>query len=115
MIPDWPAPASIRCLMTTRQGGVSQGRYSSLNLGEHVGDDPEAVAANRVKLMDSIGVTPVWLSQVHGTRVLNAAEHQCESLPPQADAAFVRDLGIAAVVMTADCLPGDRDRTVAPG
>ncbi|HNE01788.1 MAG TPA: laccase domain-containing protein, partial [Plasticicumulans sp.] len=45
--PDWPAPANVRAAATTRRGGVSRGPYAALNLGDHVGDDPAAVAENR--------------------------------------------------------------------
>ena len=48
--PDWSAPRRVHALSTTRLGGVSTGPYTSLNLGEHVGDDPKAVTANRVRL-----------------------------------------------------------------
>ncbi len=105
IVPDWPVPEGVGCLITTRQGGVSQGCYSSFNLGDHVGDSPEAVAANRSRLMRNIGAQPVWLNQVHGTRVLDAAEQQNEKMPAQADATYARDRGTASVVMTADCLP----------
>lgn len=47
IIPDWPAPANVRAFQTTRDGGVSLGAYASLNLGDHVGDDPVVVARNR--------------------------------------------------------------------
>ncbi len=43
LVPDWPAPAGVQALCTTRAGGVSQGPYASMNLGTHVGDDPQAV------------------------------------------------------------------------
>ena len=52
--PDWPAPANVRSLMTTRDGGVSVGPYASLNLGEHVQDDALAVAANRAALHQTL-------------------------------------------------------------
>ncbi|WP_181243256.1 laccase domain-containing protein, partial [Chromobacterium subtsugae] len=63
---DWPAPARVRTLATTRQGGVSQAPYASLNLGAHVGDAPDAVAANRARLRDELPAEPAWLNQVHG-------------------------------------------------
>ena len=47
---DWPAPANVRTLITTRQGGVSLAPYHSFNLGAHVGDNPEHVASNRETL-----------------------------------------------------------------
>ena len=72
--PQWPAPAGVRALCTTRAGGVSTGPCASLNLGSHVGDDPSAVQANRQRLQAVVqGATPgaraVFLNQVHGTAV----------------------------------------------
>lgn len=113
IIPDWPAPPNVRSLVTTRIGGFSQGAYSSFNLGDHVGDDPGRVAANRSRLGEwisdasdgELACAPVWLNQVHGTRVIDAARLATGDRPPQADAAFSRQAGLACVVMTADCLP----------
>ncbi len=104
IVPDWPAPPQVGCLLTTRLGGVSQGVYASLNLGDHVGDDQAAVARNRVLVTERV-TQPLWLEQVHGTRVVDAAQAIAAALPPQADASFVREPGIACAAMTADCLP----------
>lgn len=104
-VPDWPVPEGVRSLITTRHGGVSQGVYSSLNLGNHLGDDPCAVAANRALLKSVLERDPVWLEQIHGTRVVDAARFHSGDQPPQADAAFSRKTGVLCVVMTADCLP----------
>ncbi len=104
-VPDWPAPASVRSLQTTRHGGVSKGGYATLNLGDHVGDDPVAVAENRRRLAVRIAATPIWLDQVHGTAVLDAGQSFSEPQSRVADAAFSRKPGVACVVMTADCLP----------
>ena len=99
---DWPAPPNIRARVTTRQGGVSAGPYASFNLGDHVGDDREAVLANRARLAAHLPAAPRWLNQVHGVTVINAAEG---SGVPTADAAFTRQPGVVCAVMTADCLP----------
>ncbi len=104
LMPDWPAPDRVGCLVTTRTGGVSGGVFASLNLGDHVGDAPEAVAANRTIVCRHVGGRPVWLNQVHGIRVIEAAEAHGQ-VPPEADAAFARSAGVACAVMTADCLP----------
>ena len=104
ILPDWPAPANVGALVTTRGGGRSRGVFESLNLGDHVGDEAGAVAANRELVYQTIGVRPVWLNQVHGTRVVDVAV--VDGLVPEADAAVVRQPGIACTVMTADCLPG---------
>ena len=70
LIPQWPAPANVHAVCTTRAGGTSVTPYDSLNLGDHVGDSPEAVAANRAILQQEIGgVQPVFLTQVHDTQV----------------------------------------------
>ena len=100
---DWPAPASVRTWQTTRAGGISSGAWSSLNLGTHVGDSPEAVAENRRRLRETLRLPaePVWLEQVHGARVLRP--DRGESGP--ADAAVTFEVGTVLVVMTADCLP----------
>ena len=103
ILPDWPAPANVGALVTTRGGGRSRGVFESLNLGDHVGDEAGAVAANRELVYQTIGVRPVWLNQVHGTRVVDAAA--VDGLAPEADAAVVRQPGLACTVMTADCLP----------
>src|SRR3989339_2153713 len=102
IIPDWPAPARVKALQTTRQGGVSLAPYDSLNLGSHVGDNPLAVARNRVLLNTLLPSEPVWLEQVHGTVVANADMGSCR---PQADACIARHRAAVCVVMTADCLP----------
>jgi YfiH family protein len=102
MVPDWPAPARVRALITTRAGGVSRGAFESLNLGDRVGDDPVAVAENRARVAAHVPRPPLWLRQVHGTRVAHTATDRpgCE-----ADAAIAREPGEVLVVMTADCLP----------
>ncbi|MDP2879296.1 MAG: peptidoglycan editing factor PgeF [Sulfuricella sp.] len=101
-IPDWPAPANVRALQTTRAGGVSVGAYASLNLGDHVGDDPAAVERNRALLRANLPADPVWLKQVHGNLVADADRTVGV---PDADAALARQAGKVCAVMTADCLP----------
>ena len=105
LIPDWPAPANVRALCTTRVGGVSQGLWASLNLASHVGDDPLAVAANRGLLQRHLPAAPVWLAQVHGTGVIDPATHVHSAEPPEADAARTCALRTPCAVLTADCLP----------
>ena len=103
LIPDWPAPVGVRAVFTSRAGGVSASPYDSLNLGDHVGDAPEAVAANRALLERAIGTHAVFLNQVHGSAVLalDAATH--DGLP--ADACVTAQKKIACTIMVADCLP----------
>lgn len=101
--PDWPLPPGVHALQTTRHGGISDGPWQSLNLGDHVGDDPGRVAANRLLLSARLPEVPRWLNQVHGTTVL-VADADIAGVP-EADAAVARKVGRVCVVMTADCLP----------
>ena len=102
LIPDWPAPENVRALQTTRHGGVSTAPYNSLNLGDHVGDHELVVVRNRMLLRALLPSEPVWLQQVHGTVVVDAAQADCL---PVADACVSAHPGAVCVVMTADCLP----------
>ncbi|OHC72292.1 MAG: multi-copper polyphenol oxidoreductase [Rhodocyclales bacterium RIFCSPLOWO2_02_FULL_63_24] len=102
ILPDWPAPPGVRALATTRQGGASRAPWQSFNLGDHVGDDPRAVAANRALLRRELPAEPLWLTQVHGARCVDAAG----AVPgTEADASFTRQRGVVCAVLTADCLP----------
>lgn len=105
ILPDWPLPTGVKACSTTRLGGVSLPPYDSLNLATHVGDDPERVAHNRQLLLASAGLPqmPVWLEQVHGTRVLVLDGQTPGDL--RADAVYSRVAGQVCAVMTADCLP----------
>ena len=104
--PDWPAPASVFALCTTREGGVSLPPYDSFNIAHHVGDEPRAVAANRSLLAADLppGNRVQWLEQVHGVQVVQAPVVQGDACPV-ADAAWTAVPGVACTVMTADCLP----------
>lgn len=107
IVPDWPAPDSVKALVTTRAGGVSKHPYDSLNLGGHVGDDLVAVRRNRVLLKQTLpsGIRLQWLNQVHGTHVVQVSSVSRTLRLKTGDAAVVFDRGFGAVVMTADCLP----------
>ena len=106
--PEWPAPAHVHALCTTRAGGVSAAPFNSLNLGDHVHDDPAAVRANRTVLGQALAARgtparPVFLRQVHGTGV-----HALERGTPdgtEADACTASAPGVACTIMVADCLP----------
>jgi YfiH family protein len=102
--PEWPLPAGVRALSTLRPGGCSTAAYQGLNLGDHVADDPAAVAANRRILLElaHLPAEPLWLSQVHGTRAIDAGEWYPGI---EADACLTRMAGRVCVVLTADCLP----------
>lgn len=101
LLPEWPAPAHVRSCVTTRAGGLSLPPFDSLNLGTHVGDDAEAVAHNRQRLQALLGCRPTWLNQVHSADVVEATPVQVLT----ADASWTATQGVAALVMTADCLP----------
>ena len=83
IVPDWPAPARVRALQTTRQGGASLGPFQSFNLGAHVGDNVLTVAANRNLLNTFVPSEPIWMEQVHGVDVVIAEQAGCV---PKADA-----------------------------
>lgn len=104
LIPDWPAPAMVKAACSTRAGGESRDEYAGLNLGAHVGDQPDAVAGNRARLRQALDLPaePVWLNQVHGTTVAVGPR-----LAPgvNADAAVTERPGEVLAVLTADCLP----------
>ncbi len=102
IVPEWPAPRGVRALATTRRGGTSRAPWHSFNLGDHVGDDRQAVAANRALLRRELPAEPVWLTQVHGTRCVDAA---AATPSVEADASFTRQRGVVCAVLTADCLP----------
>lgn len=102
IFPDWPAPANVKALQTTRHGGYSQGNYQGLNFGDHVKDNPLTVNQNRQLLNAIVPTEPVWLNQVHGVRVIDAALSTCLE---SADAAFTTHKNTVCVTMTADCLP----------
>jgi YfiH family protein len=87
MVPHWPAPSGVRAFCSERTGGVSGAPYDTLNLGDHVGDDPAAVAENRRRFADTLQARPVFLKQVHGRGVVRLS----------------RDT--ACTMMVADCLP----------
>lgn len=102
IVPDWPAPANVRAVITTRAGGVSAGPYASFNLGLSTGDDPAAVRQNRERLRADLPAEPRWLKQVHGARVVEA---ESVSAAPEADASTAREPGTVCAIMVADCLP----------
>lgn len=109
IMPDWPAPTRIRAFSTMRTGGLSSAPYhglekggGGLNLGLHVGDDARIVHENRALLRRFLPSAPVWLNQVHGSRVIDAS--RVDDIP-DADASFTCLPDIVCVIMTADCLP----------
>lgn len=102
IVPDWPAPAHVHALVTTRAGGVSRGPYAAMNLALHVGDDAAAVAENRRRLRLRLPAEPRWLEQVHGKLAVDAASAQPGC---RADASVAGAREVVCAVLTADCLP----------
>ena len=133
--PGWDAPAAVGALSTTRRGGVSGAPYGDggggggLNLGMHVGDRPDDVLQNRARLSSLLPLPPelpespqasgasgspllpagpAWLTQVHGTRVIDASLARGADGGaglPEADASIATRPGVACAILTADCLP----------
>jgi hypothetical protein len=104
LMPDWPAPPQVKAFMTTRKGGCSGAPWHSLNLAEHVGDDPQAVLDNRAALASSLGTVQgvQWLEQVHG---IDCVVAQSDGVVRVADACWSEQPAQVCTVMTADCLP----------
>jgi len=104
LVPQWPAPAQVHAVFTTRHGGVSKPPFDSMNLGRPSGDDALAVDANRARLQAALGVAPIYLSQVHGI----ASVHLQEPAGPgaiEADACTSATSGVVCTIRVADCLP----------
>jgi YfiH family protein len=114
IIPQWNRVAAhVGSLSTSRRGGVSLPPYDDgqgeggLNLGTHVGDNPDYVRENRLRLQALLPSSPVWLNQIHGARVFDAdgwSEKSSQPIP-QADASVTSIKGRVCVIQTADCLP----------
>jgi YfiH family protein len=110
--PDWPdLPGSVGALATTRAGGVSAAPFDDgsggggLNLGLHTGDDPEKVGENRARVQALLPGRPAWISQVHGTGVVDAAIVQPGAPVQVGDASTAVRSGVVCAILTADCLP----------
>lgn len=111
--PEWPALASVRAYTTTRYGGYSNPPFATFNLADHVGDDPQTVAANRTLLRETLQLPaePFWLKQVHSTQVVSeetvTISHHASlcATGDNADASYTTAPGKVCVVLTADCLP----------
>ncbi|KRD17166.1 laccase [Mycobacterium sp. Root265] len=100
-------PVRVRRVTTTRAGGVSARPFDTFNLGDHVGDDPAAVAANRKRLATAIGLAEdavVWMNQVHSANVVVVDGPQ-DAVVDQTDALVSTTRGLALAVVTADCVP----------
>jgi len=109
MYPNWSAPSNVRAAITTRRsGGVSDAPYNCCNLGDHVGDNPDHVAANRAFIRQALQLPsePYWLKQVHGVQVLTLDQPNTNiHTVYEADASLTQAKNTVCAVMTADCLP----------
>ncbi|QCB45743.1 peptidoglycan editing factor PgeF [Hydrogenophaga sp. PAMC20947] len=103
LTPEWSAPAGVLATFTLRGGGVSAPPFDSFNLGDHVRDDPAAVAHNRQQLGHTLGAHPVFLQQVHGTGVVTLQAQTPDGA--EGDACITTQPGLACTIMVADCLP----------
>ena len=106
--PNWPAPAHVKALSTTRIGGVSRGVYAGFNLGMHVQDDAELVWKNRQQLVTAAKLPqiPFWLNQTHSTDIIDLVAQQFHPHSiPDVDACITKIAEQVCIVMTADCLP----------
>jgi polyphenol oxidase len=101
---DWPKPDNIHAFYTTRQHGVSEGHFSSLNLASHVDDEWENVQQNRAILREHLVLPrePAWLEQTHSDKI---SEITVKGYQQDADASFTRQAEYICAVLTADCLP----------
>ncbi|MFO1309529.1 MAG: peptidoglycan editing factor PgeF [Burkholderiales bacterium] len=107
IVPEWDAPANVVAVSTTTRGR-DEGAFDlgPSRLAEAA--NPHAVAADRARLASFLPSAPVWLHQVHGTRVaeVDASNRlRLADSPPDADAAVTRAPGVAIAVRAADCLP----------
>jgi polyphenol oxidase len=97
----------VRRVVTTRAGGCSRPPYESFNLGDHVGDDPTDVAANRVRLAAELGLPSdhvIWMEQVHGRTATIVDRPRTEPVEAT-DAVVATRPGLAVAVLVADCVP----------
>jgi polyphenol oxidase len=92
---------------TTRAGGVSKPPFDTFNLGDHVGDEPEAVAANRKRLAAAIGLDEdhvIWMNQVHGDHV-TTVDGPRDTAVADSDGLVTATPRLALAVVSADCVP----------
>ena len=101
-MPEWSVPKTVQAVFTTRRGGTSEGAFESLNLSYSVGDDQKHVSKNRDLLREILPSSPLWVTQVHGNKLVKAED----SAPTtKADALYTSNQRIVCSIMTADCLP----------
>lgn len=106
-VPAAPSAVRPRRVVTDRRGGRSRPPYDSFNLGDHVGDDPADVTANRDRVATELGVPRdrlVWMRQVHGTGVAVVDRPQPGPVA-DTDALVTATRGLVLCVLVADCVP----------
>jgi YfiH family protein len=105
--PAAPQAVRPRRVVTDRRGGRSRSPYDSFNLGDHVGDDPADVAANRARVARELGVPEdrlVWMNQIHGTAA-RIVDRPQDGPVPGTDALVTATPGLVLCVLVADCVP----------
>ena len=106
LLPQWIVPNKVHTKVSTRNGGISQKPYDSLNLGLHVGDSVQAVFANRASVAQCLPTEPLWLNQTHSTVVSTPEKRKSNTaVPIAADAIITNIPNEVLAIMTADCLP----------
>ena len=104
--PSWTVSQSIQAFCTTRQGGLSQSPFNSLNLGLNAGDDSADVLQNRSILRSELPAEPLWLKQTHGVTVNTPASRSASGNGPfEADASVTNIPNEVLAILTADCMP----------
>ncbi|WP_307802621.1 peptidoglycan editing factor PgeF [Cellulomonas dongxiuzhuiae] len=98
-----PLGPGVLAGFTSRTGGASAAPWQGLNLGLHVGDDPDVVAANRQALERRVGVPVVFATQVHGSDVLVVGDAGDDG--ERGDGLVTRSCDVALGVYVADCAP----------
>ena len=115
IIPDWRAPENINAFTSSRRDGVSVGVYNSLNVGDHVEDDPIKVECNRETLITAVreqydidladSFEPQWLNQRHTTIIRTNDQSTPQEVMSECDGQYTQSKGVVCTVMTADCMP----------
>ena len=104
--PGWTVSQPIQAFCTTRQGGLSQSPFNSLNLGLNAGDDSADVLQNRSILRSELPAEPLWLKQTHGVTVSTPTSRSALIIGAfEADASVTNIPNEVLAILTADCMP----------
>jgi YfiH family protein len=98
----------IKHFITTREGGVSEAKYHSLNLSYNVPDDIQHVKTNRQILADYIGIQAnelVFPDQCHASRIMEVNGSNYKRLHKETDGLITREKGLCLCILAADCVP----------